>query len=170
MRKERVVVSDTNILFDLLSINLLEDFFLLPFEISTTDFVIHEIHRQEQIDIINKYILTKKLKVVSFSFSEIKEITNIYKTSSNNTSITDCSVWYYAKKTQGRLLTGDNKLRKSAERDNVKVSGVLYVFDSLIEYDILGKEKCTKKLTQLMNINKRLPNNECNKRIKNWKT
>ena len=108
--------------------------------------------------------------MVSFSFSEIKEITNIYKTSSNNTSITDCSVWYYAKKTQGRLLTGDNKLRKSAERDNVKVSGVLYVFDSLIEYDILGKEKCTKKLTQLMNINKRLPHNECNKRIKNWKT
>ena len=135
MRKERVVVSDTNILFDLLSINLLEDFFLLPFEISTTDFVIHEIHRQEQIDIINKYIFTKKLKVVSFSFSEIKEITNIYKTSSNNTSITDCSVWYYAKKTQGRLLTGDNKLRKSAERDNVKVSGVLYVFDFLIEYN-----------------------------------
>lgn len=170
MRKERVVVSDTNILFDLLSINLLEDFFLLPFEISTTDFVIHEIHRQEQIDIINKYIFTKKLKVVSFSFSEIKEITNIYKTSSNNTSITDCSVWYYAKKTQGRLLTGDNKLRKSAERDNVKVAGVLYVFDSLIEYDILSKEKCTKKLTQLMNINKRLPHNECNKRIKNWKT
>lgn len=112
----------------------------MPFKISTTDFVIHEIHRQEQLDIINKYIFTKKLKVVSFSFSEIKEITNIYKTSSNNTSITDCSVWYYAKKTQGRLLTGDNKLRKSAERDNVKVSGVLYVFDSLIEYDILGKE------------------------------
>lgn len=73
MRKERVVVSDTNILFDLLSINLLEDFFLLPFEISTTDFVIHEIHRQEQIDIGYKQIhIYKEIKSGFIQFKRNK--------------------------------------------------------------------------------------------------
>ncbi len=67
--------------------------------------------------------------------------TAILSSNTNNASFTDCSVWYYAKKTNGRLLTGDNKLRKSAEKDNVKVSGILYVFDNLIEYGIIDEKK-----------------------------
>ena len=45
MIEERIVVSDSNIFFDLLSVDLLNDFFLLPCEITTTDFVISEIIR-----------------------------------------------------------------------------------------------------------------------------
>lgn len=37
MITEKIVISDTNILLDLLSQNILEDFFSLPCEICTTD-------------------------------------------------------------------------------------------------------------------------------------
>jgi len=36
----KLVVSDTNIFIDLIGMGLLGDFFLLPFDISTVDFVI----------------------------------------------------------------------------------------------------------------------------------
>lgn len=48
MIKERIVISDANVIFDLLSVHLLEVFFALPCEICTTDFVISEIERPEQ--------------------------------------------------------------------------------------------------------------------------
>ena len=52
MIEERIVISDANVIIDLLSVSLLEAFFALPCEISTTDFVISEITRPEQQKII----------------------------------------------------------------------------------------------------------------------
>ncbi len=39
---EKVVVSDTNIFIDLISVNLLDGFFGLPWEIHTTDMIMKE--------------------------------------------------------------------------------------------------------------------------------
>lgn len=44
----KLVVSDTNIFIDLIRMGLLGDFFLLPFEISTVDFVIRELKKTGQ--------------------------------------------------------------------------------------------------------------------------
>jgi len=170
MIKEKLVISDTNILLDLISINILEEFFSLPCDFYTTDFVINEIIQPSQIKAIEKYTKSKKLEVVSFSFEEIGKINDIHTNNTNNASITDCSVWYYAKETGGRLFTGDGKLRKSAEVDNVKVSGILYIFDNLIEYGILEASDSADLLEQLMQINMRLPKGECEKRILKWRS
>lgn len=43
MIAEKIVVSDANIFFDLISVDLLGSFFRLPCQIITTDFVINEI-------------------------------------------------------------------------------------------------------------------------------
>lgn len=102
MIEERIVISDANVIFDLLSVQLLEAFFALPCEICTTDLVISEIERPEQ-QIIQKFIRSKKLGVTSFDFDEFSEILLLQSNSKNNTSIADCSVWYYAKKVDGRL-------------------------------------------------------------------
>lgn len=170
MIDDTLVVSDTNIFFDLLSVDLLSDFFQLPCKIATTDFVINEIIQPEQLKKIQVFIDSKKLDVEAFESDEVNIINEIHKNRDNNVSFTDCSVWYYAKENNGRLLTGDGKLRKSAEKDNVKVSGILYIFDNLLEYEILDKTRCAKKLEQLMLLNMRLPKGECEKRIKKWRT
>lgn len=46
---ETIVVSDTNIFFDLISVDLLNDFFQLPCKIVTTDFVVNEIEQPNQL-------------------------------------------------------------------------------------------------------------------------
>ena len=44
----KIVVSDTNIFIDLISVGLQEKLFLLPIEIHTTDMVIFEIKRGDK--------------------------------------------------------------------------------------------------------------------------
>lgn len=168
MIEERIVISDANVIFDLLSVQLLEAFFALPCEICTTDLVISEIERPEQ-QIIQKFIKLKKLGVAIFEFDEFSEILLLQSTSKNNTSIADCSVWYYAQKVDGRLLTGDGKLRSAAEKDNVKVSGILYLFDNFVEYGLLSASEAAENLKALMTINIRLPKAECETRIAKWR-
>jgi predicted nucleic acid-binding protein len=169
MITERIVISDTNIILDLLFLNMLDDFFSLPCDICTTDLVIDEIVHPAQQKIIDSFVKSRKLEVVQFSPSEFSNITNLFVMNPNNASLTDCSVWYYAKQTNGRLLTGDGKLRKAAENDNVKVSGILYVFDNLIEYEILSRNKAADLLENLIKVNMRLPKDECEKRILTWR-
>ena len=169
MIEERIVISDANVIFDLLSVQLLEVFFALPCEICTTDLVISEIERPEQQQIIQKFIKSKRLGVATFDFDEFSEILLLQSTSKNNTSIADCSVWYYAKKVDGRLLTGDGKLRSAAEKDNVKVSGILYLFDNFVEYGLLSPLEAAENLEALVNLNMRLPKAECEVRITKWK-
>ncbi|PJJ40505.1 hypothetical protein [Hallerella succinigenes] len=169
MIEERIVISDANVIFDLLSVQLLEAFFALPCEICTTDLVISEIERPEQQQIIQKFIKLKKLGVAIFEFDEFSEILLLQSTSKNNTSIADCSVWYYAQKVDGRLLTGDGKLRSAAEKDNVKVSGILYLFDNFVEYGLLSASEAAENLKALMTINIRLPKAECETRIAKWR-
>lgn len=40
---EKIVVSDTNIFIDLISVNLLDGFFSLPWEVHTTDMIMKEL-------------------------------------------------------------------------------------------------------------------------------
>jgi predicted nucleic acid-binding protein len=168
---KKIVVNDTNVFIDLYEVGLLDEFFSLPWEVHTTDFVMLELLKEGQHDTVARYKAEKRLIVPVFEAKEMLEIGNLFQQSLNKTnlSLTDCSVWYYAKKTGGRLLTGDGKLRKSAEGDNVKVSGILYIFDNLVEYEILDKKKAADLLEKLMQINMRLPRGECEKRILIWR-
>ena len=168
MITEKIIISDANIIFDLLSADLLSSFFELPCEFATTDFVIGEIKQPEQSEQVKKFVDANRLKVTGFSYAELIEINLICQNNDNNASFADCSVWYYAKKINGRLLTGDAKLRRAAEKDNVKVSGVLYVFDNLVAYGIISEKTAAAKLEKLFNVNNRLPRGEIEKRIKKW--
>lgn len=82
-------------------------------------------------------------------------------------SIPDCSCVFHAKKTSGRILTGDATLKRSALQLDITVHGILWVFDQLVEQRIILPKKAYEKLTQ--EKNQRLPVNECGKRLKKWK-
>lgn len=62
---EKIVVSDTNIFIDLISVDLLTDFFKLPWEIHTTDMIIHELLIAEQQEAIRVFEEEGRLLVKS---------------------------------------------------------------------------------------------------------
>ena len=84
-------------------------------------------------------------------------------------SVTDCSVWYYAKQNSFRLLTGDNKLKNSAIADGVQVSGILYLTDMLVEQKIVNETDMADKLEELLTINSRLPKKIIDERIAKYR-
>lgn len=50
---EKIVVSDTNIFIDLISVNLLDGFFSLPWEIHTTDMIMKELKDSNQKAVVD---------------------------------------------------------------------------------------------------------------------
>lgn len=167
---KKIVVNDTNVFIDLHDVGLLEQFFLLPWEVHTTVFVMLELTHEGQKDAVASYESDGSLRIAKFSFEEILEIDSLQKsiTDKTNLSFTDCSVWYYAKQNNYTLLTGDHKLRNSALNEGVEVRGIIYVFDELVAAGILPPSLATEKLALLKSINPRLPDNEIDKHLKLW--
>lgn len=167
---EKIVVSDTNIFIDLISVNLLDSFFSLPWEIHTTDMIVQELIKSEQHEAITLLRENGHLIVKKFEGEELAQIARMkLERLSSNASIQDCSVWKLAKDLECALLTGDNKLRKVVQNDNIEVHGILYLFDKMLEHEIMDNETAIYKLQSLFSINSRLPKEEIVKRITLWK-
>lgn len=167
---EKIVVSDTNIFIDLISVNLLDGFFSLPWEIHTTDMIIKELKDSNQKALVDAHRQRGCLKVSAFTGNEMLELVQMRKQAqlSSNASIQDCSVWKLAKNLGCSLLTGDNRLRKVAQKDNVEVHGILYLFDKMLEHQVINHETAIARLQSLFSINSRLPKDEIDKRLELW--
>ncbi len=163
-----IVVNDTNIFIDLISVGLLEDFFQLPVKVHTVDFVISEIKDENQSKAVREFINNGNLTIKGFSAKEMQAIYTLKSTAGGNLSVTDCSVWHYAKENDYILLTGDRQLKDKAILSNVKVKGILYVFDQLVELNIITCQRAAECLQNLLAINPRLPKKLIQELIDRW--
>ena len=74
-----IVVNDTNIFLDLISIGLLDASFELPIKFHTVDYVIEEIINEEQNAEGASLIKEGKLYVKEFDENEFSEIIDLYE-------------------------------------------------------------------------------------------
>lgn len=164
-----IVVSDTNIFIDLASVGLMESSCELPVRMHTTDQVINEITDNDQKVLVGRLVDEGKITVKHFDETEFSHVIEMFISRKNNVSVTDCSVWYYAKRNGYRLLTGDNKLKNSAIADGVQASGILFLTDMLVEQKIISRKDMAEKLERLLAINSRLPQRIINERITKYR-
>lgn len=163
----RIVINDANILIDIAKLDLLEAFSNLNFDLYTTDFVYEELNEIQKSPISTLLIKDHLTIIETEDIQDFQNITTLLE-NSNGLSFEDCSVWYYSSKMSGTLLTGDGKLRKLASEDGVEVRGVLFIFDELINQNLLSYNDAVDKMKQLKLLNNRLPKNEIDKRIESW--
>lgn len=164
----KIVVNDTNILIDLAELGLLEEFSKLGFELHTIDLIVNELEKPAQKASIDAFAKKGLLVVASLKPEEYVSIVQ-KQASTTGLSFEDCAVWHYAETQRGILLTGDAKLRSSAQKAKLEVKGILFVFDQLVEEGIVEKSFAARKLEELLCLNPRLPISEVNKRISQWK-
>lgn len=168
--KQELIVSDTNIFVDLFDTKLLKEFFALPYEIKTTMLVFSEIRNDRQLQAIKPFVDNKKLAIERLTDKEFKDCFTLKLTTPGDLSIADCSVWQTAKKHNARLLTSDRNLRKAAEKDNLKVHGILFVFEEMLFYNFITYEKAAESVKILEQNNKRFPKKIAESKLKEWKT
>ncbi|WP_298144064.1 hypothetical protein [Flavobacterium sp.] len=162
-----IIINDANILIDLVQLNLMNEFIQLDLELKTTDFVFEELNEDQKI-IIEKYINSEEIELIITEEEEDFQRISAILDNSSGLSFEDCSVWYYADKLNGILLSGDGKLRRQATANGISVKGILYVFDQLLLKELITFDYAIEKIEQLYEINPRLPINAKNEQTSNW--
>lgn len=157
-------INDANILIDIVQLDLVGPFLALEFEMYTTDFVFEELESFQK-----EVLISEKLIILKTNENELLHILEL-TTQHNGLSFEDCSVWYYAQKMEGVLITGDGRLRTKAKAAGIEVKGIIYIIEEIMRQNILEKLICVEKLEALKILNNRLPIAEIDRRIELWRT
>jgi len=157
-----IVIKDSCILFDLIDVGLLQDFFKLELLAYTTQQVLDEITEESQLTEIVFYINNGRL--IIDSEGPYDSIAVIYD-ENPGLSFTDSSVIELASRKNGVILSADKSLRNEAVRRNFTVRGLLWIIEELHTKKIISFEKALESLRIYPEINKRAPKKEIDKLI-----
>lgn len=162
-----VAIHDANILIDIVKLDLADALFELSFEMRTTDAVWVEVS-VEQRRVLQHYVDEGLLGIEFFSSEEVLDIVE-YSRNYNGLSFQDCSLLVAARRIHALIITGDKKLRTVIVQEQLEVHGMLWLFDRLVENQILIPSVAVDKLQQLRLLNVRLPEAEIYQRISRWR-
>jgi predicted nucleic acid-binding protein len=128
-------IIDSCILFDLLDVELFDEFCKLNSLIITSPFVIEEIKDKNQQEIINRYINNFKIEIdQNTTIEAIQE----YQDEFPGFSFTDCSVLELAIRNGGTLLTSDKSLKYQSNKRDITVHGMIMpVFAKLFGSNVI---------------------------------
>ena len=160
-----IAITDANIFIDLIETEMLRFLFDLDLEIHTTYEVYNQLNT-EQEKVAQNFLQSKALFLYSFSFDELQEIASLEFPA--GLEMADRTVYYYASKITGIILSGDRKLKKYCEGKHLHVKGVIWIFDQVFEGELLPPDQLVAKMELLLKINSRLPYDECHARIAKW--
>lgn len=160
--KKEIVIKDACILFDLVDLNLLDDFFQLEALVYTTSQVIGEIRHEHQREAILKYIDDGRLQIDDTGTVEaITLLNDAYP----GLSFPDSSVLELAIRRNAVVYSADGSLRKASVKEGIIVRGVLWVIESLYKSELLDTNTAIAKLRLYEIINQRSPLSEIKKLI-----
>jgi len=168
--KIKIAITDACIFIDLYDLELISSFFSLEIETHTTSAVLFELYSEQQ-QILKAYQSVDKLIVHNLKEDDLIEIHS--ETYPKSLSETDKSAIYVANKLNACVLSSDKTVRNCAKNKEIEYHGMIWIFDKLIETDILTKKTAMQKLRLLLNMNSIYQNNvplvtEIQKRFKLW--
>lgn len=155
-----LLISDANIFIDLHKIGLLDSFDKLGIKVATSDFVFNELN-SEQKEIVENL----NISIFELNSSEMGSFFNDFMSLNQNVlSHQDYSIFYFAKKHNGQVLTNDKALRKFSKKEQIEIKGIFYIMDLIIDKQEIANDILISALTTLSE-NSWLPKKEIEKRI-----
>ena len=152
--EDKIVIKDACILFDLIDLCLIDDFFCLNLTVLTTSLVLAEVTDPTQLSIVQKHLSEGSLRIDQMGNDSV-----VYSIFNDNAglSLTDSSVLELASRTGGILLSSDKSLRNKSRVLGITVCGILWIIEQLINAEIITKEEAILKLNDYPKINPRAP-------------
>ena len=159
LSEKNILINDTCVIFDLIDLNLIHEFFKLKYSFFSTPQVLGEIKDDNQYLTINRYVENKILSIDNNgTFESISDLFDKYP----GLSFADCSVLELTSRIDGVLLSSDKSLRKISKNSNLEVRGVLWIIDKLVTMKIIPPEMAITKLEEYHKFNVRIPIKEIN--------
>lgn len=169
--KLKIAVTDACIFIDLYDLGLVKAFFQLEVDIHTTSLVYFELYSEQQ-QILKAYQSVDRLIVHNIKEEDFLLIQS--ESFPKSLSETDKSVLHVANKINACVLSSDKTVRNWAKNKEIEYHGMIWIFDRLVEANILTKKQAAIKLEELIATNYIFQNNrllveEIEKRLKLWK-
>jgi hypothetical protein len=162
-----IAINDANLFIDLCEIGLIPVFFELPLIFHTIQLILSELEANQMAELA-PYIENGMLYVRHLSHEEIEDLDQLTP-HSRKLSRQDLSLYFYAREIGDcMILTGNNRLRKEAQRQGFEVHGILWVFEQLVHYQLLIPADAISALQNLMLVNAWLPVKECRELVEKW--
>lgn len=147
----QLLISDANILIDLEEGDLLNALFRLPYRFSVPDILFYE-ELEEQ----HPHLRQMGLRLLELTPSSMRYAFDLIQRT-RGPSRNDCFALALAYQEQCPLLSGDQALRKAAEREAIEVRGTLWIVETLISHRIISVEGARAAYNRMKNNARRLP-------------
>ena len=152
-------VTDSNIWIDLHRGCLIDEVFLLPFELMAPDVIIDELQTPNGGELVQLGLRAKELS--GEQVLTVVDLADHYLRPSRQ----DLFALVLAMGTGAMLLTGDGSLRDAAHKMSVEVHGTIWVLDQMVNHKIIGKRERAHALRLMVNSGCRLPEDEVKARL-----
>ena len=159
------VVIDVNIFVDLIKLQMLALLFKSEFKVYTTQEMIDQLN-ESQYELLKEFIESGQLTVYCLSDKELEEA--IILPTGRALELADKSVAWLSIHLQGILISDNPLSARLYETTQLEVKSIIWLIDLLIEKQIILYTFAVQKMKQLLKINRRIPRDESEKRIKEW--
>lgn len=167
----KIAITDACIFIDLYELNLTTAFFQLNLEVHATLDVYFELYPEQQklldafasVDKLFLHDITHKDRIAIYEIEFPRSLSDVDKT-----------VLYIAQKQNAMVLSSDKAVRNYAKKQVIDYHGILWIFDQLVDQNILSTNEATSHLEKLMKLNLIYGSNqklkrEFEKRFHHWK-
>jgi predicted nucleic acid-binding protein len=157
----KIAITDANIFIDIYKIGGLGWFSMLELEVHTTNWIINELTADQRVAVESIVMTTHDVSIESIQRLELPS-----GLSEADKSIICCAELFIAD--DYAVLSNDNQLRKWCQTHQIKIHGVLWIFDNLVEKGLMLPSEAHDYLHNLMKINQWLPKSACEERLNRW--
>ncbi len=166
----KLAITDACIFIDLCDLKLVSHFFQLDLEIHTSTGVFNELYPVQQ-ELLRAFESFGKLTLHSISGED--RIVIYEEGYPRALSENDKIVLHLADKIDAIVLSSDKNVRHYAKKKAIEYHGMLWIFDQLVEAELITHKEASEKLQQLLKTNLVYRNNtelvtQMDIRLKKW--
>ena len=149
----KLLISDANIIIDIIAGELVESMFALDYEFATPDILY-----VEELDGQHPEIVQAGLRLIELQSVSVSYATKLYQNGPvPGVSINDCMALALSKQEECDLLTGDAMLKQMATMEGVTVHGTLWLVGEMLDKGCLSINDAENAYKKMLDDGSRLP-------------
>lgn len=161
----KLLISDANILIDMIVGGLLDDIFRLDYEFGLPDVLFEYELPENHADLPDK-----GLHVMALESEAVEETGSLYQRHRHSgVSVNDCMALALAKQEACPLLTGDAALRQVSILEEVDVRGTIWLVGELMQAKVITVDKAARAYDAMRADGSRLPWKEVDAQIRKFR-